>query len=164
MIKCLTDKGTTENTQCGIYLVARISTLTKSAKQISGANVTDLLKSCCSVPDNAMPLSFKNRNAHNQSFEMHTFWEIWRNLPKTEVRNHMDWNGFVTLAIDIRLTFFVNFDTLLYLVLRLLDFNWTCFPFWSLWSQYRPFSDLSIPNNFSTLAKGKGTFDKWSCS
>ena len=72
--------------QCGACLVARISKLTKSAKRISGANVTNLFQAFCSVPNNTMPLSFKNQNTNNQCFKMRyceSFRENWRNLPKT---------------------------------------------------------------------------------
>ena len=50
--------------------VVKVSKLTKSVKQISGANVTNSFQASCSVPDNARPLSFKNQNVHNKNFKM----------------------------------------------------------------------------------------------
>ena len=44
--------------------------LTKNAKWISGAKVTNLFQVCCTVPDYAIPLFFKNQNVNNKSFEM----------------------------------------------------------------------------------------------
>ena len=74
--------------QSRTYLIARISKLTKNAKGIFRGNVMNSFQACFSVLDNAMPLSFRNQNAHNQSFKMrycesmYTFWDNWRNLPK----------------------------------------------------------------------------------
>ena len=53
------------NAQCGTYLVGKISKLTRSAKQISGAIVTNTFQACFSVPDSAKHLSFRNQNAYN---------------------------------------------------------------------------------------------------
>ena len=76
---------------CRTFLVARMYKLTKNAKRIPRANVTNFLQGCCTVPDNATPLSFKNPNARALKWDasvcvMYTFWQNWRNLSKIEGR------------------------------------------------------------------------------
>ena len=87
---------------CGIYLVVKVSKLTMSVKWLSEANVTNSFQAFCSVPDNARPLSFKNQNVRNENF-----------TTKMEVRNHAICKKKCCIStIDIRLTFFFNFDIL----------------------------------------------------
>ena len=64
--------------QCETYLVPRISELTKNAKLIFRANVKNSFQACCFVPDNTMPLSFKNQNADNCNFKMLYFESFYR--------------------------------------------------------------------------------------
>ena len=57
--------------------VTRISKLTKNAKEILRAYLTNLFRARCSVTDNARSLFFKNQNAYNQSFKMRYFKSLY---------------------------------------------------------------------------------------
>jgi len=105
--------------QCETHLVATISKLTKNVKRIFRANVTNLLQACCSIPNNALPLFFKNGNAYIYSFKMRYF-ESWyhvnflRTLKKSTKKQRSEIARIETnlLALNICLAFFVNFDIL----------------------------------------------------
>ena len=96
-----------------------MSKLTKNAKWIFGANVTNSFQAYCTVPDNATPLSFKNQNAHNQSFKLRHCDAMYhgkflRKLKKSTKYGSQKSRKLKrsTFALDIHLAFFVNFDTL----------------------------------------------------
>ena len=68
---------------CGIYLVVKVSKLTKIVKRISGANVTNLFQACYSVPDNRPVAIIKIWNPETEKrkvpklFCWNYFWETF---------------------------------------------------------------------------------------